>query len=535
MKKKLLLLPLLLLLVIGLFSCKKSGEYVLKVDNDLKAVEIDDNYGVFYQIFIGSFSDSNGDGIGDLRGIINRFDYLNDGKDNSGKSLGIEGIWLSPMMSSPSYHKYDVIDYYEIDKAFGTMEDFDELLELAHSRGVKIIIDLVINHTSRYNKWFSDFRKAHRENDLESPYYDFYSYVHKDDRDYNKRYYEINIGSDYYYEANFDSGMPELNYDNPLVKDHMEEVIKFWLEKGVDGFRLDATKYVYYHDNDKNIEFWEWFMTTSKKYNKDVYVIGETWSNESEVLLYYQNFNNFDFNFSQLDGLIAKTARGSTSVDRYTTDVKTYLDKVKNVNSDAILSPFISNHDMDRSGGYLILKDGTMHMAASLYILGPGNPFIYYGEEIGIKGTRGTANTDANRRLKMLWGDNDTISDPLGSTYDISLQNNGTVKEQLKDSKSLYNHYKKLIQIRKAYPEISRGLYEPIKTNKFTVGGFISTYNNEKVLVIHNTGDKEITLNINTLSKEMFSDLKVYVGMGVAKLNSNGELTISGKTTVIIK
>ena len=147
------------------------------LDNTLNPIQASDNNRVFYEIFVGSFSDSNGDGIGDLRGIINRMDYLNDGDINSGKSLNVEGIWLSPIFKSPSYHKYDVTDYYQIDPTFGSEEDLVELINLCHERNVKIIIDLPINHTSKSNLWFLKFSQAHKENNIESPFYDFYSYT----------------------------------------------------------------------------------------------------------------------------------------------------------------------------------------------------------------------------------------------------------------------------------------------------------------------------------------------------------------------
>ena len=137
-------------------------EYVVTDVNFDSSVEVarEDNHRVFYEIFVGSFSDSDGDGLGDLRGIINRFDYLNDGDVKSGKSLGIEGIWLSPIMESPSYHKYDVADYLAIDDEFGTMEDLKELVKVAHDRDVKVIIDFVMNHSSKENDWFKKFCTA---------------------------------------------------------------------------------------------------------------------------------------------------------------------------------------------------------------------------------------------------------------------------------------------------------------------------------------------------------------------------------------
>ena len=142
-----------------------------------KGLNMENNHRVFYEIFVGSFSDSNGDGTGDLQGIINRMDYLNDGDPQSGKSLGIEGIWLTPVFRSPSYHKYDVTNYYQIDPAFGTEEDLKELIALCHERDVKLILDLPLNHTGENNEWFINFRNAHQNGDPDDPFYNFYTWM----------------------------------------------------------------------------------------------------------------------------------------------------------------------------------------------------------------------------------------------------------------------------------------------------------------------------------------------------------------------
>ena len=144
---------------------------------------VNDNYRTFYQVFVGSFSDSNNDGIGDLRGVINRLDYLNDGNILSGKSLGVQGIWLSPIFSSPSYHKYDASDYYSVDWRFGTEEDLKELIAKCEERNIKLILDLVINHTSSQHPWFQQFKEARLGGDTENPYYDFYSCVTTAEKD----------------------------------------------------------------------------------------------------------------------------------------------------------------------------------------------------------------------------------------------------------------------------------------------------------------------------------------------------------------
>ena len=174
-------------LIFGATACKKNKEGELPAMVD----PINDNYRTFYQIFVGSFSDSNGDGIGDIRGIINRFDYLNDGNINSDKSLGVQGIWLSPIFSSPSYHKYDASDYYKIDWRFGTEEDLKELIDLCHKRNVKLILDLAINHTSNQHSWFMGFKDARINDDTENKYFDYYTAVTTEEKVGGRTYQKI--------------------------------------------------------------------------------------------------------------------------------------------------------------------------------------------------------------------------------------------------------------------------------------------------------------------------------------------------------
>ena len=170
----LLMLSALLLTSCALASCTPQEQPPEKETPPAPEVDpIDDNYRTFYQIFVGSFADSNGDGIGDLRGIINHFDYLNDGNIHSGKSLGVQGIWLSPIFTSPTYHKYDAKDYYKVDWRFGDESTLKELIALCHERNVKIILDLAINHTSDQHEWFLQFKEARINGDVSNPYYDY--------------------------------------------------------------------------------------------------------------------------------------------------------------------------------------------------------------------------------------------------------------------------------------------------------------------------------------------------------------------------
>ena len=495
---------------------------------------IDDNYRTFYQIFVGSFSDSNGDGIGDIRGIINRMDYLNDGNINGGKDLGVQGIWLSPIFESPTYHKYDAKDYYKIDKKFGTEEDLKELLELCHQRNVKVILDLVVNHTSIKHEWFLKFQEARKNGDTENKYYDYYSCATQDEKISGCTYSALGIGK-WWYEANFSPEMPELNFDNPDVKADMLFLAKHYLDLGVDGFRFDAVKYIYFGNTKKSVEFWEWYMGELVAYKPDIYCVGECWSAESEIIEYYSAMNCFNFATSGPEGRVASAAKGK-SLSSFLNYIETYQDKVQEANPNGMPMPFLSNHDMDRISGSFT-EEGVMKMAANLYLLSPGSPMIYYGEEIGIKGSRGGANTDANRRLAMLWGDGDKIKNPTGSTYSNKKQITETVKDQLWDKDSLLRYYSRLIAIRHKYPAIARGDYNAVTCDNKNFGGFYIEYNGEVIGLFHNNSAEEIQIDISTLSgldENSFSTLCDYIGMGKAKLKGN-ILTIGAQTSVILK
>ena len=539
--KKILLLCLASAIMISLFGCAKakdlSGKYDLDKDrneaiiNDGGVVNVanDGNNRVFYHIFVGSFSDSNGDGVGDLRGIINRFDYLNDGDPNSGVSLGIEGIWLSPIFTSPSYHKYDVTDYYEIDPKFGTMDDLKELIELCHQRGVKLILDLVINHTSTSNVWFQKFVTAHKNGNFGSEYYNFYTYAESPQ---TGRTFSKISGSDHYYECNFSTAMPELNFDNPVVRQTMVDVAKFYLDMGIDGFRFDAAKYIYYGETTPNTDFWDWYMAQLRAIKPDVYSVAEVWDSDGITIPYFSSTNCFNFTMAQSNGLIAQAVQAG-DVNTFTAYVQNYISSIQALRADANMVTFIANHDTDRAAGFLPVSNGRAKVAANISLLMPGSTFIYYGEEIGMRGSRGGANTDANRRLGMLWGDGDTVKDPIGADY-TGGQTNGTVADQLPDGDSLYSHYKKLIQIRKANPEIVYGAYTALKLENTKVGGFLSTYNEKTVAVFHNTTNNEVTIDLSAISDVSLTVLAAYVGVGEAKLEGT-MLTIGAQTSVVLR
>ncbi len=518
MKRFLCLLLSLLLVFPGMAVAQEEG------------LDVENNARVFYEIFVGSFSDSNGDGIGDLRGIINRMDYLNDGNPTSGKSLGVEGIWLTPVFSSPSYHKYDVTDYCAVDPAFGTLEDLQELIALCHERDVKLILDLPLNHTSIDHPWFWNFRNAHLLHNPENIYYDLYVWQTSEDPLPAGRRFTKLPGQDLLYESNFSDNMPELNFDNPLVRQRVLDVARFWLEQGVDGFRFDAAKYPYFGEHAKNVEFWNWYMAELKQISPHLYTVAEVWDGDGIIYRYLSAFNCFHFSTAQADGLIAETAK-SGDVNKYTLATQRYLESIHTGNPEAMNIPFIANHDTDRASGYLTVASGLMQMAASLYLLTPGSPFLYYGEEIGLRGSRGGANTDANRRLAMLWGDGDTVRDPAGSTYDK--QTPYSVKDLDAMPGSVLNHYRRLLQIRRENPEIARGTYTALSFPDTKAGGFLCEWNGSVVGVFHNTTGRTAILDLSRVTDRVFTSL-TFLGAGEASLE-NGILTLDGQTTAVLK
>jgi glycosidase len=245
--------------------------------------------------------------------------------------------------------------------------------------------------------------------------------------------------------------------------------------------------------------------------------------------------NCFNFAMSQAEGFAAKAAKG-TALSTYTGYVVSYLNKIKAKTPDGMAMSFLSNHDMDRIAGAFITEN-HMRMAANLYLLGAGSPVIYYGEEIGMRGSRGGENTDANRRLAMLWGDGDMIRDPIGTTYAKDKQIQTTVADQIEDENSMYHYYCRLIAIRHKYPAIARGDYGAVTTSHKNAGGFLITQGEETLLLLHNTSTEAITIDLSTctgLGGNTFGVLADFIGVSDAKLEGT-QLTIGAQTSVILK
>ena len=497
----------------------------------IKAVASTDNYRNVYQIFVNSFCDSNNDGIGDINGIISQLDYINDGDPNGGDDLGADGIWLSPMMPSKSYHKYNVRDYFEIDPDFGTLEDFDKLIEESHKRGIRVIIDLVLNHSGDDHEFFVKACDELREG-KEDGYARYYNVSKTSNDTYNRPI----SGSDYYYEGPFSTDMPDWNLSYDGTREYFEKVTKFWLEKGVDGFRLDAVKYF----DDKNTdadEFLNWFYTMAQKYNPDVYMVGEDWDDAGNIYDMYESGIDSLFNFKFANSGGEFLVGSHNNVQDTMTKLQKYDNNIKKRNEKAINANFLTNHDMVRLANMLDEED--YKMAANLYMLAPGNSFTYYGEEIGIEAPNTT--NDASYRTAMIW-DNENLPDIyVPGVAGVEKNELGGVEQQLKDEHSILSAYRKLIKIRQQNPEIARGnISEVVNWGDTNCAGIIIEHDGSSVMVIHNVSDeaKEADVSEKFNNPELrgwsYGDKAAEPNKEIPKLSS-GKLTIPAHTSVVLK
>jgi len=491
---------------------------------------IDDKYRTTYEIFVYSFYDSDGDGIGDLKGVTEKLDYINDGNDTTDTDLGCNEIWLMPVSPSPTYHKYDVTDYKDIDPQYGTIEDFDELVDECHKRGVNVIVDTVLNHTSVEHPWFKAAAQyisdnadilltrnetADRQSDDTAdliffeedyqacPYISYYNFSYE-----KFDGYEPLPGTDFYYEARFCSGMPDLNLDNEAVRDEIKDIAQFWIDHGVDGFRLDAVSYYYTGDDSKNIEFLTWLNDTVKSQKEDAYIVGECWTNSSTYLKYYKSGVDsfFDFDFAGSEGTIAGVARGTSAAANYGKALEKIESQLAEISDTAIDAPFYTNHDMARSAGYYTGKGSQdkVKLAGALNLLMTGNAFIYYGEELGMKGS----GKDENKRAPMQWSSTDLTGMCNGPAdmdkFDMKYP---ALDEQAADEYSIFNYYKAAIKLRNMFPVIARGKTVNVDSlSDSDISAFIrekregSSYetDEEKLLILINTSDEAKTVDIST-------------------------------------
>ncbi len=412
----------------------------------------DDKYRTFYQVFVYSFADSDGDGIGDFQGLTEQLDYINDGNPGTTSDLGANGIWLMPVMPSPTYHKYDVLDYYAVDPEYGTLEDFDRFIAAAEERDISVIIDLVMNHTAVDHPWFQTAVAALKAGDETNPYIDYYNFSRSKE---NESWYAIADG--WYYEGKFWSGMPDLNLDSEAVRTEFREIMEYWLiDRNVNGFRLDAVKEFYSGQDSRNIELLKWINDTAKAIRPDAYLVGEAWTGFQGYKQYYQSgIDSFmDFAFADASGLTTVSINTANGRD-YAQNMAAAQRAITEILPEAINAPFLSNHDTGRLAGFLASDPGKLRMAAAANLFTSGTSFIYYGEEVGMRGS----GRDENKRAPLPWAedskyltDGPAEMEAGGFSYPF-----GTVADQDSDLNSLLNYYREAIIIRNLYPEIARG------------------------------------------------------------------------------
>lgn len=493
--------------------------------------------GPAYQVLVYSFADSDGDGFGDLQGLISKLDYLNDGKQETDSDLGISMLWLSPIHPASSYHGYDVIDFTAVSSRLGTMEDFEQLIKECKTRGIHVILDIPFNHTSPEHSWFKAMIEA-----PESKYGSFYQRK-KEGISYGSggmgNFYKTKAkdGTTIEYFGAFWSGMPDLNCENPDVVKEFNKILSFWLKKGVSGFRFDAAKHIFDLNEmpsgtpvlQMNKDFWQALKMNAQKKYRDVFFIGEVLSEQmTEIVAYAPAFDSL-FDFADASAMLSASS-GSAAHTAFAKIVR----NISQLTSIGNFTPshLLTNHDQDRSmsillgkeglsltdgiqagdketGRSLVLKETALtkaKLAASLYQTLPGIPFIYYGEEIGLTGIR-YGNDDISRRDALIWDKGspwNTAWQPENKMPPGQNAFTNSIAVQDKDAGSLLNHYRSLSSLRKYSQAVREGNFSRAEWKEFNTSELMSYFRStgtdgqegETVLVIHNTGMRTLELPI---------------------------------------
>lgn len=432
---------------------------------------------VGYEIFVRSFYDSDGDGIGDLQGILEKLDYLNDGDPESGDDLGVSLLWLMPTFPSPSYHGYDTTDYRGVNPDYGSLDDLEELVAEGQKRGIRILLDLVLNHSSNQHPWFVESMAA------ASPWRDWYVWS-AEPLDWKRPFggaaatWHKAAGS--YYYGIFWSGMPDLNYTTTAVRSEMKDVGRFWLEEvGVAGYRLDAVRYIVesgpdgLQDTPATMAWWEEFSSAMREVQPEALLLGEAWSSNSVAAGYHVAGKGLDmtFDFDLMESIVAGLlAEEPADIENV---LCSFAGQFPVGSSDAI---FLSNHDLVRLASRLKGRKELLRLGAMLLFSLPGMPMIYYGQELGM--TNGPLLKDEHKRLPMQWDNTPNGGFTKGKPWvpvnsDIATVNAAT---QLGDEDSLLALYRRLIALRRATRALRTGGFMPAAAKAKTaydVWGFI--------------------------------------------------------------
>ena len=497
---------------------------------------------VVYQIYPRSFNDSNGDGIGDINGIREKLDYL--------KELGIDVIWLSPVYKSPNDDNgYDISDYCDIMDEFGTMEDMDNLLKEANERGIKILMDLVVNHTSDEHKWFIEAKKS-----KDNEYRDYYIW-----RDPVDGHEPNDLGSTFsgsawqydettgqYYLHLFSKKQPDLNWENEKVRNEVYKMMNFWVDKGIGGFRMDVIDLIgkvpddMITGNGPKLHEYLQEMNKAALEGKDLLTVGETWGATPEVAKLYSNPERkelsmvFQFEHIGLDQIEGKEKWDVKPLELL--DLKKVLSKWQTeLEGQGWNSLFWNNHDLPRivsrwgnDKEYRVLSS---KMLATLLHGMKGTPYIYQGEELGMTNVRFEDINDYNdieslnmykdrlskgythdeimesiyakgrdnARTPMQWDNSENAGFTTGTPWLAVNKNYDEInaKQCLEDENSIFHHYRKLINIRKNNDTIIYGDYTLLCPEDENIFAYTRELNGDKILVVCNFYDKEVTFNFN--------------------------------------
>jgi alpha-amylase len=443
---------------------------------------------VCYEIFVRSFADSNGDGIGDLNGLIGKLDYLNDGDPENGDDLGVSCVWLMPVMASNSYHGYDVTDERKVEPDYGTNNDFKRFVAEAHRRGIRVVLDLVLNHTSKDHPWFQEALR-----DPASPKHDWYIWS-AENPGYGGSFgqdvwFKAPDGSGYYY-ATFGEHMPDLNYTNPAVTAEAEEISAFWLnDMGVDGFRLDAIKHLIEEGRQQEgtPSTHAWLRTYAdfiRATKPEAFTVGEIFGAGTFTLTpYLPDELDAYFHFELAGQYLNAAAFGSTGF------VKMSGEATKQI-PDQRFATFLTNHDQTRTMTVLGGDLPAARLAATALLAMPGVPFVYYGEELGVTGTK----PDERLRAPMPWSSGSGGGFTTGTSWETFADDPAVlnVAAAQADPDSLLQTYRLLIGLRRDHAALAHGDLVPINAEPRSVVAFVRQAGDDRVLVVINYGRKAV-------------------------------------------
>ena len=452
--------------------------------------------GVCYEIFVRSFYDSDGDGIGDLEGLIQKLDYVNDGDPATTDDLGATCIWLMPVAESPSYHGYDVTDYYAVEPDYGTNDDFRRFTDEAHRRGIKVLVDMVINHSSDEHPFFQEAL-----NDPASPYRSWYRFspAPGPNNEWGDNNWRKSPVRDEYYYGFFSHRMPDLNWGHPSVRDEMNRVASYWLgDMGADGLRLDAVWHLMEGEDGqaghapRTHEMLHEYGEYVRSEHPDSYTLGEVFDGSDAIFAYYPD---------QLDAYFAFGVSGAILEAVQTGGGSGLLDAALRMQGQVPnhrYAPFLRNHDQTRTLTVLGGDVARAKLAATLLLTLPGVPFIYYGEELGMQGDK----PDPRLRTPMPWSAAPAGGFTTGAPWEPMQEGWETANVEALggDEASILNLYRKLIRLRQEYSVLgAKAELVPVQASHPSVVAYLRQKPDSAALVVANLSEEalsDVTLSV---------------------------------------